>query len=309
MDPMRRYLFHRFLLFLPTIFGLVTLVFLLGRALPGDPVEVMLGENASPEARAELRKALRLDEPVAIQYAGYLGDLATGHLGTSIRTGRPVATEVGEAFPHTAELGLTALLLACCAALPLGLLAGRLPGTPADGAVRFLSSLGLALPSFFVGPLLLLGFAVLWPLFPVSGADEPGALVLPAVTLALPLAAGMTRILRASLVTERGREYLQTARMKGLDEPAVFRRHALRNALLPPLTVLGLQIGAVLTGAILVERIFRWPGMGTLVVTAIKSRDYPVVQGAVLCFALAALAASLAADLLYAWADPRVRYA
>ena len=231
---MRRYLFHRFLLFLPTLFGLVTLVFLLGRALPGDPVEVMLGENASPEARAELRKALRLDEPVALQYAGYLGDLVTGHLGTSLRTGRPVATEVGEAFPHTAELGLTALLLACCAALPLGLLAGRLPGSPADGAVRFLSSLGLALPSFFVGPLLLLAFAVLWPLFPVSGADEPGALVLPAVTLALPLAAGMTRILRASLVTERGREYLQTARMKGLDEPAVFRRHALRNALLPP---------------------------------------------------------------------------
>lgn len=306
---MRRYLFKRLVLFIPTLLGLLTFVFLLGRTLPGDPVDVMLGENAAPEARAALRRALRLDEPLLAQYGGYLGDLARGHLGASLRTGRPVSTELAEAFPRTGELGLAALALACCAALPMGLAAARRPGGRTDLAVRAFTTAGLSLPSFFLGPLLLLGLAVLWPLFPVSGADEPGSLVLPAVTLALPLAAVMTRVLRASLVAESGKDYLQTARMKGLSEAEAFRAHALRNALLPPLTVLGLQAGAVLTGAIIAERIFRWPGMGTLVVTAIKSRDYPVVQGAVLAFALTVLLTSLAADLLYAWADPRVRYA
>jgi peptide/nickel transport system permease protein len=305
---MRRYLFRRVILFFPTLLGLLTFVFMLGRALPGDPVDLMLGENAAPEARASLRKALRLDEPMMAQYGGYLGDLARGRLGVSLRTGRPVSRELGEAFPRTGELGLAALALACCAALPMGLLAARRPGRRADRAVRAFTTAGLSLPSFFLGPLLLLTFAVLWPVLPVSGADEPGSLILPAVTLAVPLAAVMARVLRASLLTESGKEYLQTARMKGLSEGRVFRAHALPNALLPPLTVLGLQAGAVLTGAILAERIFRWPGMGTLVVTAIKSRDYPVVQGAVLAFALVALLSSLAADLLYAWADPRVRY-
>jgi len=306
---MRRYILKRLILFVPTLLGLLTLVFLLGRTLPGDPVDIMLGENAAPEARAALRRALRLDEPLLVQYGGYLGDLARGHLGASLRTGRPVSRELAEAFPRTAELGLAALALACCAALPMGLAAARRPGGRVDLAVRAFTTAGLSLPSFFLGPLLLLGFAVLWPLFPVSGADEPGSLVLPAVTLAVPLAAVMARILRASLLAELGKDYLQTARMKGLSEVEAFRAHALRNALLPPLTVLGLQAGAVLTGAILAERIFRWPGMGTLVVTAIKSRDYPVVQGTVLTFALTALLASLTADLLYAWADPRVRYA
>jgi len=305
---MRRYLLRRVILFFPTLLGLLTFVFLLGRALPGDPVDLMLGENAAPEARTSLRKALRLDEPMLDQYGGYLGDLARGRLGVSLRTGRSVSTELAEAFPRTGELGLAALFMACCAALPMGLAAARRPGGRVDRAVRTFTTAGLSLPSFFLGPLLLLAFAVLWPVLPVSGADEPGSLILPAVTLAVPLAAVMTRVLRASLLTESGKDYLQTARMKGLSDGRVFRTHALPNALLPPLTVLGLQVGAVLTGAILAERIFRWPGMGTLVVTAIKSRDYPVVQGAVLAFALVALLSSLAADLLYAWADPRVRY-
>ena len=305
---MRRYLGQRLLLFLPTVWVLLTVVFFLGRIMPGDPVDLMMGENAAPEARAELRHALRLDEPLPLQYAGFLKDLASGDLGTSLRTRRPVVRELSEAFPKTAELGGAALLLACAAAFPLALLAGKRPGSPEDRAIRAFTTAGLSLPSFFLGPVLLLCFAVLWPILPVSGSDERWSLVLPAVTLAIPLAAVLTRVLRAALLQERGREYLQTARMKGLDEGRIFRVHALRNALLPPITVLGLQAGAVLTGAILAEKIFRWPGMGTLVLTAIKSRDYPVVQGAVLWFAVAALASSLAADLLYAWADPRVRY-
>lgn len=305
---MHRYLLQRLVLFVPALWGLLTIVFLLGRALPGDPVDIMLGENAAPEARLALRADLRLDDPVLLQYVGYLGDLGRGHLGMSLRTRRPVVQELGEAFPRTLELGGTALALACLLALPLALAAGRNPGGWTDVGVRSFTTAGLSLPSFFLGPILLLIFAVLWPILPVSGADEPWSIVLPAVTLAVPLAASLTRVTRASLIEESVQPYLQTARMKGLGEGSVFARHALHNALLPPLTILGLQAGAVLTGAILAERIFRWPGMGTLVVTAIKSRDYPVVQGAVLCFAVTALAASLVTDLLYAWADPRVRY-
>ncbi len=305
---MRRYAARRLLLFIPTMLGLLTVVFFLGRALPGDPAELMLGDNAAPEARAALRRELRLDEPLGSQYVGFLHDLFRGDLGTSMRTRRPVAEELARAFPMTAELGGAAFLLACAAAFPLGLISARRPGSAPDRLVGTFTTVGLSLPSFFIGPLLLLAFAVLWPVLPVSGSDEPGSLILPAVTLSLPLAAVLTRVIRASLVMESGRDYLQCARMKGLSEGRVYRVHALRNALLPPITVLGLQAGAVLTGAILAERIFRWPGMGSLVITAIKSRDYPVVQGAVIVFALAALLSSLAADLVYAWADPRVRY-
>lgn len=305
---MRRYLSTRILLFLPTLWGLLTLVFLLNRAMPGDPVDLMLGESAPPETRRELRAALHLDEPLLFQYASYLGDLCTGHLGRSIRTGRPVSRELGRAFPRTFELGTAALLLALLTAFPLGTLAARYPGGRLDAAVRFWTSAGLSLPSFFIGPLLLLLLAVELPIFPISGADEPLSVVLPAVTLSIPLSAVLARILRASLREESGRDYLRAVLVKGLSEGRAFRAHALPNALLPVITVAGLQFGALLTGAILTEKIFRWPGLGTLVLTAITSRDYPVVQGAVLLFAVVTLLANLATDLAYAWADPRVRY-
>ncbi len=286
----------------------MTLVFLLNRALPGDPVDMMLGESAPVEKRAALRQALRLDEPLWKQYGGYLGDLCTGHLGTSLRTGRPVAREIGEALPRTLQLGLSALLLACLMAFPAGLCAARRPGGKADRATALFTTAGLSLPSFFLGPVFLLLFAVELRWFPVSGADEPGSWFLPAVTLALPLSALLTRVLRASVLEETAQEYLLTARMKGLGEGRVLWVHALRNALLPVLTVLGLQFGAVLTGAILTEKIFRWPGLGTLVLRAIASRDYPVVQGAVLLFAAVAVGANLLTDAAYGWADPRVRH-
>lgn len=305
---MRGYLLKRLLLALPTLWGLVTLVFLLGRALPGDPVDIMLGESAPIEKRAALRQALRLDEPIWAQYTGYLGDLCTGHLGTSLRTGRPVAEEIAEAFPRTLQLGLGALLLACLLAFPAGLASARRPGGRADRTAALFSTAGLSLPSFFLGPLFLLLFAVELRWFPVSGADEPGSWFLPAVTLALPLAALLTRVLRASVLDETAQDYLLTARMKGLAEGRVLWVHALRNALLPVLTVLGLQFGAVLTGAILTEKIFRWPGLGTLVLRAIASRDYPVVQGAVLLFGAVAVGANLLTDAAYGWADPRVRH-
>jgi len=306
---MPRFIARRLLLFVPTLWGLLTFVFVLNRAMPGDPVDLMLGEGAPVEKREDLRRALGLDRPLLSQYVHYLGDLASLDLGRSIRTQRPVAQELLRAFPKTLKLGCTALVLAALIAFPLGLVSARRPGGMGDRFVRLYTSAGLSLPSFFVGPILLLALAVGLRWFPVSGADEPGSLVLPAFTLALPLSALLARILRASLLEEEGKEYLRTARMKGLSEGRVLWRHALRNALLPVFTVLGLQFGALLTGAILTEKVFRWPGLGTLVLTAITSRDYPVVQGAVLLFAFVTLGATLATDLGYALIDPRVRHA
>ena len=305
---MKRYAVKRLLLFVPTLWGVVTFVFLLGHALPGDPVDMMLGESAPVERRAELRRALGLDRPMALQYVAYLEGAAVGDLGLSLRTGRPVVEELALAFPLTLELGLSALAFALLWALPLGGLAARRPGGPMDRAASFISSAGLSLPSFFLGPVLLLLLAVQLPLFPISGADEPGSLFLPALTLAMPLGALITRVLRASLLEERGQDYLRTARMKGVTEGRVFWVHALRNSALPVVTVVGLQFGAVLTGAILTEKIFRWPGLGTLVLRAIASRDYPLVQGVVLLFALVTLSANLITDLAYGWIDPRVKH-
>jgi peptide/nickel transport system permease protein len=303
-----RFIARRFVLFIPTLWALLTFVFLLSRALPGDPVDLMLGEGAPVEKREELRRALGLDRPLFSQYIRYLEDTAALDLGRSIRTQRLVRQELSEAFPRTLELASAALGLAVLIAFPLGVLAARKPGGRWDRFARLYTSAGLSLPSFFIGPILLLILAVERPWFPVSGADEPGSLVLPAFTLALPLSALLARILRASLLEESGKDYLRTARMKGLTEGRVFWRHALRNALLPVSTMLGLQLGALLTGAILTEKIFRWPGLGTLVLTAITSRDYPVVQGTVLLFSIVTLAATLGTDLCYAFIDPRVRY-
>jgi ABC-type dipeptide/oligopeptide/nickel transport system permease component len=305
---MGSYLLRRLALFIPTLLGVVTVVFFLSRALPGDPVQLMLGESAPLQRKADLRRSLHLDEPLAAQYLSYLGGLARGRLGASLRTGRPVSREILEAFPRTLELGLASLGFACLLALPMGILAARRPGGKADAAARVFSTAGLSLPSFFTGPVLLLAFAVWWPILPVSGADEPGALLLPCLTLALPLAALLTRLLRAALAEEERAEYLRTARMKGLGEGRVLWAHALRNASLPVVTVLGLQFSAVLTGAILTEKVFRWPGLGTLVLRAIASRDYPLLQGAVLFFAFVALVSTLLTDLVYGLLDPRVRH-
>ncbi len=305
---MRRYAAWRLLMFVPTLLGLLTLVFFLNRAMPGDPVDIMLGENAPLEKQAELRHVLHLDEPLTRQYVDYLAGLATGHLGTSIRNQEPVIEELDRAFPQTARLGCSAMLLACLIAFPFGLIAARRKNCLSARTVNFYSSAGLSLPSFFLGPLLLMAFAVELPWFPVSGADEPGSLFLPALTLAVPMSALLTRIIKASLGEEEDREYMRTALMKGLSNRSAFRKHALQNAMLPVVTVIGLQFGALLTGAILTEKIFRWPGLGTLVLNAISGRDYPVVQGVVLLFAVVTLLVNLSTDLLYAWLDPRVRY-
>ncbi len=304
---MRGFLLKRLFWAVPTVLGVVTLVFLLGHALPSDPAEIMLGETAPPGKKAELRHDLGLDRPLLEQYARYMAGLARGDMGRSFRTGRPVAAELGAAFPLTLRLGLTALLIAVASALSLGGMAARWPGGAVDRFALLVSTAGLSMPSFFLGPVLLLAFAVWRPWFPVSGADEPGAIVLPAMTLALPLSGFLTRMVRASMLEESRRDYLRAARARGLTETRAFFRHAGPNGLAPVVTVVGLQLGAVLTGAVLAEKIFRWPGLGTLVLSAIGSRDYPLVQGAILAFAVVAAAANLFADLAVAMLDPRAR--
>jgi peptide/nickel transport system permease protein len=297
----------RLALAVPTLVGVAALVFLMGRALPADPVEVMLGESAPRAEREALRREMGLDRPLHHQLGAYFAGLLRLDLGRSLKTGRPVAQELAAAFPRTLQLGLSALLGALALALPLGTAAARYPGGRWDRLAGALSTAGLSVPSFFLGPVLLLLFAVERPWFPVSGADEPGALVLPAATLGVPLAAYLTRVVRASLREEVGRDYLRTARARGLSEGGAFVRHALPCALPPVVTVAGLQLGAVLTGAVLAETIFRWPGMGTLLLGAVGSRDYPLLQGCVLCFAVVYVLANLAADLAVAALDPRVR--
>ncbi len=303
---MTRTLLKRLALFFPSTFAVVTAVFFLGRALPGDPGEILLGEGAAAEARLEWRRAEGLDLPLHVQYGRFLAGLARLDLGRSLRTGRPVVLELGEALPETLRLGTAALILTVLLAFPLALAAGRGSGWLRAGASAF-SSASLALPSFLLGPLLLLALAVETPFFPVSGSDEPGALFLPAVTLAVPSSAFLSRVLAAALREEAGRDYLRAARARGLGALPAFLRHALPNALPAGVTVLGLQAGALLTGAIFTEKIFRWPGLGSLTLSAISGRDYPVVQGAVILFAVVTLSATLLADLAAAALDPRGR--
>ncbi|MGC8763599.1 MAG: ABC transporter permease [Acidobacteriota bacterium] len=303
---MTRTLLKRIALFFPTTLAVVTAVFFLGRALPGDPGEILLGEGAAAEARQEWRRAEGLDRPLWVQYGRFLKGLARLDLGRSLRTGRPVARELGEAFPETLRLGTAALALTVLMAFPLALASSRSRGALPAGASAFTSA-SLALPSFLLGPLLLLFLAVEYPLFPVSGSEEPGAIFLPAFTLAVPSSAFLSRVLAAALREEEGREYLKAARARGLGPLRVFLRHALPNALPAAVTVLGLQAGALLTGAIFAEKIFRWPGLGSLTLSAIAGRDYPVVQGAVILFAVVTLAATLLADLAAAALDPRGR--
>ncbi|ROR32305.1 nickel ABC transporter permease [Inmirania thermothiophila] len=287
--------------------GVVLVVFLLIHLVPGDPVEAMLGEGATAADRAALRRDLGLDRPLAEQLAAYLGGLARGDLGVSLYARRPVAELVAERLPATLELAAAGLAVALLLALPLGVVAAvRRGGWPDRTAMAF-SLAGISIPNFWLGPLLMLLFSLRLGWLPVSGREGPASLVLPALTLGTGLAAVLARMVRASLLEVLAEDYIRTARAKGLPERAVILRHGLRNALLPVATLLGLQLGALLAGAVITETVFSWPGIGSLTVEAIRRRDYPLVQGCVLVIALAYVAVNTLTDLAYAWIDPRVR--
>ena len=305
---MRTYLFKRLLLSLPVAAGVLVLVFLLLHLVPGDPVEAMLSESASAVDRERLREALHLNDPLPEQFGRFVADLATGRL-ESITTRQPVLPEVWAKLRATALLALCALAVSLSVALPLGVVAAVRRGSGLDAAAMGFSLLGAALPSFWLGPMLALVFSIQLGWLPVSGAGGPAHLVLPSLTLGLGMAAIVSRMVRGTLLDVLQEDYLRAARAKGLAERTVILRHALRNTLIPTITIVGLQAGALLSGAIITETIFAWPGIGRLLIDAIKARDYPKVQAAVLAIALCYVAVNLVTDLAYALADPRVRFA
>lgn len=305
---MRQFLIRRLLLLLPTLLGAVTLVFLLIHLIPGDPVEVMLGETASAADKESLRRSLGFDRPLLIQYQSFLVHLAGGDLGRSLYEPAGVVEIIAARFPATLLLAVSALIAAVAISFPLAVLAAIRRGGWIDRAALTFSLLGLSLPNFWLGPLLMIVFSLQLGWTPVSGRGGFSHLVLPAVTLGLGMAAILVRILRAGLIDAARQDYIQTARAKGLRESTVWLKHTLRNALLSVVTILSLQFGALLAGSLITETIFSWPGIGRLTVQAIQTRDYPVVQGCVLLIATSYVLINFAADLLYKLIDPRVRY-
>jgi peptide/nickel transport system permease protein len=303
----RRYLLRRLVLLVPVLWGVATLVFAVTNIIPGDPVDLMLGETARPAQREVLRKALGLDRPLGVQYADYLASLVRGDLGTSLHKKRPVARLIVERISASAELTFASLAIAIAIALPLGILAARRAGTGVDLAAGALAVLGASIPVFWLGPLLIIFFSIDLGWLPVSGRSSALSLVLPALTLGTALSAILMRMTRSSILDVLPQDYLATARAKGLSDRRVLWLHALRNACLPLITILSLQLGALLSGAIITETVFAWPGVGRLTIQAIAARDYPLVQGCVLFIAMVYVAGNLLADIAYAWLDPRVR--
>ncbi len=304
---MLRYLVRRLLLTIPVLLGVATLVFALIHFIPGDPAQAMLGEGASPEEVAQLRGRLGLDRPLLVQYSTYLAGLARGDLGVSLRNDQPVRQQILERMPATAELAFASMLVAVCFALPLGIIAAVHRGTLVDFGAMTLALVGISVPNFWLGPLLAIVFAVELGWLPVGGRGTLAHLVLPSVTLGVALAAILARMTRASLLEELREPYVLAARAKGVSRTRAVLRHAFRNSLIPIVTILGLQFGVVLTGAVITETIFAWPGVGRLLIQSISFRDYPLVQGCVLLIAVTYVAVNLLTDLTYGFLDPRIR--
>lgn len=305
---MLSYIARRLVLTLPVLLGVATLVFSLIHLVPGDPAQAMLGDGASPEDIAQLRTRLGLDKPLTEQYGRYLKGLVRGDLGTSLRTQQPVTAQIAERLPATAELASAAMLVAVAMALPLGLVAAVWRGTWVDQGAMALALVGISVPGFWLGPLLALIFAVELGWLPVSGRGTLAHLILPAITLGSALAAILARMTRASVLEELREQYVVAARARGASRVRAVVAHALRNSLIPVVTILGLQLGAVLTGSIITETIFSWPGVGRLLIQSINFRDYPMVQGCILLIAVTYVTMNLITDLLYGWLDPRIRF-
>jgi ABC-type dipeptide/oligopeptide/nickel transport system permease component len=302
------YLLTRLALTVPVLVGVSLLVFSMSHLVPGDPVAVMLGERATSEDMARLRAQLGLDRPLYVQYAEFVARAVRGDLGTSIRTGRPVLLEIGEQCPATVTLTLSATLLAGL----FGILAGTVAATNRRGGLEAVLMsfvlLGVSTPTFFSGLLLIIVFALYLNWLPVATGVGITPLILPSVTLALPAAAVLARITRSSLLEELGKDYVRTAAAKGLEQARIVMRHVWKNALIPVVTILGLQFGGLMAGAVIVESVFARPGLGRYTVNAINARDFPQIQGTVLVVALVYVLVNLAVDVLYAALDPRIKY-
>ncbi len=306
---MSRFVVRRILMAVPVLFGVATLVFSLIHLVPGDPAQAMLGEGASPQDVAVLRARLGLDKPLPVQYGRFMTGLVQGDLGHSLRTGQPVGASIVERMPATIELALASMVIAVVLSIPLGVAAAVRHGTAIDHGAMAAALVGVSMPNFWLGPLLAIAFSVQLGWLPVSGRGTILHLVLPSVTLGAALAAILARMTRMSLLGELREPYVAAARARGVSRASAVWRHALRNSLVPIVTVIGLQLGSVLTGAIITETIFSWPGVGRLLIQSIGFRDYPMVQGCILLIAVTYVAVNVMTDLLYAWLDPRVRLA
>ena len=305
---MIHFLSRRLLLTIPVLLGVATLVFSLIHLVPGDPVQAMLGDSASPNDIADLRGRLGLDRPLYEQYGSFLKGLAKGDLGVSLRTNQPVAAAIAERLPATVELASAAMIVAVLFAIPLGILAAVHAGTHVDHLATTLALVGISMPNFWLGPLLAIVFSVTLGWLPVAGRGTLPHLVLPSITLGAPLSAVLARMTRASVLEELRELYVLAARARGVSKARAVLRHAFRNSLIPIVTVLGLQIGAVLTGAVITETIFAWPGVGRLLIQSISFRDYPMVQGCILLIAITYVSMNLLTDVVYGLLDPRIRY-
>jgi peptide/nickel transport system permease protein len=307
-DAVVRFIARRLALTIPVLIGVATLVFALIHLIPGDPAQAMLGESALQSDVDALRHQLGLDRPLVEQYGRFLAGLVKGDLGTSLRTGAPVTSQIAERLPATFELAFAAMLVAIAVAIPLGIAAAVWRGTAIDHAAMTVALAGMSIPNFWLGPLLAIIFAVELGWLPVSGRGGVESLVLPAVSLGAALAAMLARMTRAALLEELREPYMQAARARGVSRFGAVMRHAFRNGLIPVVTILGLQFGAVLTGAVITETIFAWPGIGRLLIQSITFRDYPLVQGCILLIAVTYVLVNLLTDLVYGILDPRIRY-
>ena len=304
---MIRYLCTRLAYMLPVVWLVVSVVFLLIHLVPGDPIQAMLGEGAAGADIQAARHAYGLDVPLPTQYLRYWNGVLHGDLGRSLRLNQPVRTLVAQAYPATLALTLAALSIAVLLSIPAGVRSATRRNRWDDRALGFVSLLGLSVPNFALGPVLILLFAIRLDWLPVSGSGSWRNLVLPAITMGASLAAILTRMVRTAMLEELGQDYIRTARAKGLSETAVVCRHALPNALVPIITVVGLQFGALLAGAIVTETIFSWPGLGRLTVSAISNRDYALVQGCLLSIGLTYVLVNLLTDVVNRWVNPRMR--
>jgi ABC-type dipeptide/oligopeptide/nickel transport system permease component len=298
---------RRLLIVVPVLWAVVTLVFFLIHIVPGDPAELLLGQNATSEQIQNVRQQLGLDKPLLTQYTDYWKGLFRGDWGENPVTRRGVLDRISARYPATIKLAVASMILAILVSIPLGVTAATHRGSIVDSASTFVALLGISLPSFALGPLLILLFSVELGITPASGAGSFANLILPAVTLAAGLSAILTRIVRSSVLEELGEDYVRTARAKGLPERKVIYKHVLKNGLIPVVTVLGLQFGVLLAGAIITERVFSWPGVGSLLVDSINERDYQLTQGCILVIAATYVMVNTATDIIYRFLDPRIK--
>lgn len=304
---MFKYVLKRLLMLIPVLIGVTFLVFLIISFTPGDVAAMIIGDNATEESIQELREEMGLNDPIVVQYAKYVGNLATGDMGTSYATGKTVTSEIGSRFPNTFRLTIAAIIISVLISIPIGVISATKQYSIFDNLGMIFALVGISMPSFWLGLMLIILFSLHLGWFPSSGAEGWQALVLPAVTLGVASTASITRTTRSSMLEVVRQDYIRTARAKGVSEKKVIRKHALKNALIPAVTVIGLEFGVLLGGAILTETVFAWPGIGRLMVESIQRKDLPMVLGCIIIFSVCFSIVNLLIDILYAYIDPRIK--